>query len=130
MHFQVELCVAAILNHPSSEERPGLQNHDGKPAASNPEEQGEAVETSRTSDPQASIHNALVAHVGGMSFLVSPTCHAMPLEHYYLFCLQGFSHLFLHSSNFFVFLLNCQLFQKCKLVQKILDAWEDNDKIQ
>lgn len=67
LHFQVELCVAAILNHPSSEERPspGLQNHDGKPAASNPEAQGEAVETGRTSDPQTSIHNALVAHVGG-----------------------------------------------------------------
>uniref|UniRef100_A0AAQ5X4H8 Protein phosphatase 6, regulatory subunit 2a n=1 Tax=Amphiprion ocellaris TaxID=80972 RepID=A0AAQ5X4H8_AMPOC len=55
LHFQVELCVAAILNHPSSEERPspGLQNHDGKP-----------------------------------------------------------------------------LFQKCRLVQRILDAWEENDKIQ
>uniref|UniRef100_A0A8C4IL97 Protein phosphatase 6 regulatory subunit 2 n=1 Tax=Dicentrarchus labrax TaxID=13489 RepID=A0A8C4IL97_DICLA len=88
LHFQVELCVAAILNHPSSEERPspGLQNHDGKPAASNPEGEGEVevVETGRTSDPQTSIHNALVAH----------------------------------------------LFQKCQLVQRILDAWEENDKIQ
>ncbi|XP_035852200.1 serine/threonine-protein phosphatase 6 regulatory subunit 2a isoform X1 [Sander lucioperca] len=86
LHFQVELCVAAILNHPSSEERPnpGLQNHDGNPAASDPEPQGEAVETGRTSDPQTSIHNALVAH----------------------------------------------LFQKCQLVQRILDAWEENDKIQ
>ncbi|XP_075907544.1 serine/threonine-protein phosphatase 6 regulatory subunit 2a isoform X2 [Nelusetta ayraudi] len=120
LHFQVELCVAAILNHPSSEERPvpGLQNHDGKPAGADPEAegqvqgqvqgqiqgqvqgqgegqiqcqgegqvqgQGEAVETGRTTDPQTSIHNALVAH----------------------------------------------LFQKCELVQKILDAWEENDKIQ
>ncbi|XP_054481063.1 serine/threonine-protein phosphatase 6 regulatory subunit 2a isoform X3 [Anoplopoma fimbria] len=86
LHFQVELCVAAILSHPSSEERPspGLQNHDGQPAESSPEVQGEAVETGRTSDPQASIHNALVAH----------------------------------------------LFQKCQLVQRILDAWEENDKIQ
>uniref|UniRef100_A0A8C4IJ76 Protein phosphatase 6 regulatory subunit 2 n=1 Tax=Dicentrarchus labrax TaxID=13489 RepID=A0A8C4IJ76_DICLA len=66
LHFQVELCVAAILNHPSSEERPS------------------PVETGRTSDPQTSIHNALVAH----------------------------------------------LFQKCQLVQRILDAWEENDKIQ
>uniref|UniRef100_A0A671YA28 Protein phosphatase 6, regulatory subunit 2a n=1 Tax=Sparus aurata TaxID=8175 RepID=A0A671YA28_SPAAU len=73
LHFQVELCVAAILNHPSSEERPS--------PASNPEVQGEAVETGRTSDPQTSIHNALVAH-------------------------------------------------NCQLVQKILDAWEENDKIQ
>ncbi|XP_034434429.1 serine/threonine-protein phosphatase 6 regulatory subunit 2-like isoform X4 [Hippoglossus hippoglossus] len=86
LHFQVELCVAAILNHPSSEERhvPGLQNHDGSPAVSNLEEQGEAVETGRTVDPQTSIHNALVAH----------------------------------------------LFQKCRLVQRILDAWEENDRIQ
>ncbi|XP_047431250.1 serine/threonine-protein phosphatase 6 regulatory subunit 2a isoform X1 [Mugil cephalus] len=86
LHFQVELCVAAILNHPSSEERPslGLQNHDGKPAASNTEAQEEGVETGRPVDPQTSIHNALVAH----------------------------------------------LFQKCRLVQRILDAWEENDKIQ
>uniref|UniRef100_A0A673CK04 Serine/threonine-protein phosphatase 6 regulatory subunit 2-like n=1 Tax=Sphaeramia orbicularis TaxID=375764 RepID=A0A673CK04_9TELE len=86
LHFQVELCVAAVLNHPSSEERPspGLQNHDGKPTASTTEAQVEAVETGRTSDPQTSTHNALVAH----------------------------------------------LFQKCRLVQRILDAWEENDKIQ
>uniref|UniRef100_A0A668A8I5 Protein phosphatase 6, regulatory subunit 2a n=1 Tax=Myripristis murdjan TaxID=586833 RepID=A0A668A8I5_9TELE len=39
LHFQVELCVASILNQPSPEERPipGLQNHDGKPAVSSPE---------------------------------------------------------------------------------------------
>uniref|UniRef100_A0A665UJ75 Serine/threonine-protein phosphatase 6 regulatory subunit 2-like n=1 Tax=Echeneis naucrates TaxID=173247 RepID=A0A665UJ75_ECHNA len=54
LHFQVELCVVAILNHPSSEERP--------------------------------------------------------------------SPVFL--------LLNLQLFQKCRLVQRILDAWEENDRIQ
>ncbi|XP_029018506.1 serine/threonine-protein phosphatase 6 regulatory subunit 2a [Betta splendens] len=86
LHFQVELCVAAILNHPSSDEppNPGLQNHDGEPAESNPEVQGEASETGGNSDPQISTHNALVAH----------------------------------------------LFQKCRLVQRILDAWEENDKIQ
>uniref|UniRef100_A0A671Y4G0 Protein phosphatase 6, regulatory subunit 2a n=1 Tax=Sparus aurata TaxID=8175 RepID=A0A671Y4G0_SPAAU len=55
LHFQVELCVAAILNHPSSEESTRL-----------------------------------------------------------------------HS----VYLLHPQLFQNCQLVQKILDAWEENDKIQ
>ncbi|XP_061124592.1 serine/threonine-protein phosphatase 6 regulatory subunit 2a isoform X7 [Syngnathus typhle] len=86
LHFQVELCVAAILNHPSSEERPnpGLQNHNGQQAASAAETQVEAVESGGTSDPQTSLHNTLVAH----------------------------------------------LFQKCRLVQKILDAWEENDKIQ
>lgn len=60
--------MAAILNHPSSEERPslGLQNHDGKPAASDTEVQEEGVETGRTIDPQTSIHNALVANVSGL----------------------------------------------------------------
>ncbi|CAG14275.1 unnamed protein product, partial [Tetraodon nigroviridis] len=86
LHFQVELCVSAILNHTTSEERPssGLQNLDGKPVQSGPVVQGEVVEQSKNSDPQISIHKALVAH----------------------------------------------LFQKCMLVQKILDAWEENDKIQ
>lgn len=84
LHLQVELCVAAILNHPSSEEQPnfGLQNHDGEPSASNAEGEGEEKDTS--SDPKTSVHNALVAH----------------------------------------------LFQKCQLVQRILNAWEENDKIQ
>lgn len=88
LHFQVELCVAAILNHPSTEERPipGLQNHDGKPAVADPEAegqvqcqqegqgegQGEAVETGRTTDPQTSIHNALVAHVRSLLVHKSP----------------------------------------------------------
>uniref|UniRef100_A0A8C5EV71 Protein phosphatase 6, regulatory subunit 2a n=1 Tax=Gouania willdenowi TaxID=441366 RepID=A0A8C5EV71_GOUWI len=54
LHFQVELCVASILNHPSSEEQ----------------------------------HMTLCV------------------------------------------LFNPQLFQKCRLVQRILDAWEENDKIQ
>ena len=69
LHFQVELCVAAILNHLSSEEqpRPVLQNLDGQAAASNQEVQEEGVEAGRTSDPQTSIHNALVAHVGVLS---------------------------------------------------------------
>nr|XP_057923272.1 serine/threonine-protein phosphatase 6 regulatory subunit 2a isoform X2 [Doryrhamphus excisus] len=86
LHFQVELCVAAILNHPSSEERlnASLQNHNGKLTVSPTDAHNEAAETGGTSDPQTSIHNALVAH----------------------------------------------LFQKCRLVQKILDAWEENDKIQ
>ncbi|XP_024141351.1 serine/threonine-protein phosphatase 6 regulatory subunit 2a [Oryzias melastigma] len=86
LHFQVELCVSAVLNHPSSEElpAPGLQNHDAKPAEASSDTQGEGAETSSASEPQTSVHNALVAH----------------------------------------------LFQKCRLVQRILDAWEENDKIQ
>uniref|UniRef100_A0A4W5QY52 Protein phosphatase 6, regulatory subunit 2a n=1 Tax=Hucho hucho TaxID=62062 RepID=A0A4W5QY52_9TELE len=57
LHFQVELCVASILNHSVPEERPipGLQNHEEEKPP---------------------------------------------------------------------------LFQKCRLVQRILDAWEENDQIQ
>uniref|UniRef100_A0AAQ6AG07 Protein phosphatase 6, regulatory subunit 2a n=1 Tax=Amphiprion ocellaris TaxID=80972 RepID=A0AAQ6AG07_AMPOC len=38
------------------------------------------------------------------------------------------SQMFPHGQ--IVFVLNPQLFQKCRLVQRILDAWEENDKIQ
>ncbi|XP_038123730.1 serine/threonine-protein phosphatase 6 regulatory subunit 2a [Cyprinodon tularosa] len=84
LHLQVELCVAAILNQPSSDERPSLnlQNHGGPPPASSAE--GEAEQKDTQSESQTSAQNALVAH----------------------------------------------LFQKCRLVQRILDAWEENDKIQ
>ncbi|KAG7456165.1 hypothetical protein MATL_G00248820 [Megalops atlanticus] len=71
LHLQVELCVAAILNHSSQEEKPraGLEKEGAEGSAD---------------APDASGHNVLVAH----------------------------------------------LFQKCRLVQRILDAWEENDKIQ
>ncbi|KAL0962854.1 hypothetical protein UPYG_G00346370 [Umbra pygmaea] len=92
LHFQVELCVASILNHSAPEDRatPALQNHkEEKPPADAEKhgeakpEAGEAVQASDSTE-EASIHNTLVAH----------------------------------------------LFQKCRLVQRILDAWEENDKIQ
>uniref|UniRef100_A0A8D3D0F5 Protein phosphatase 6 regulatory subunit 2 n=1 Tax=Scophthalmus maximus TaxID=52904 RepID=A0A8D3D0F5_SCOMX len=78
LHFQVELSVAAILNHPSSEERPCP---------------GGCISTLQ---PQT--------HVFFLNYSLTP----------------------IHS----VFLLNPQLFQKCRLVQRILDAWEENDRIQ
>lgn len=55
--------MSAILNHPTSEERPspGLQTLDGKPVV-----QEEVAEQSRSSDPQTSIHKALVAHVSNL----------------------------------------------------------------
>ncbi|XP_032444912.1 serine/threonine-protein phosphatase 6 regulatory subunit 2a isoform X2 [Xiphophorus hellerii] len=83
LHLQVELCVAAILNHPSSDERPvlGPQNHEGDPSASSTERE---VEQKDTSYPENSVHNPLITH----------------------------------------------LFQKCQLVQRILNAWEENDQIQ
>uniref|UniRef100_A0A8C8G3Q8 Protein phosphatase 6, regulatory subunit 2a n=1 Tax=Oncorhynchus tshawytscha TaxID=74940 RepID=A0A8C8G3Q8_ONCTS len=75
LHFQVELCVASILNHSVPEERPipGLQNHEEEKPPAGPENQGEAV--GEAGEP-------------------------------------------------------AKLFQKCRLVQRILDAWEENDQIQ
>ncbi|KAJ3612401.1 hypothetical protein NHX12_020677 [Muraenolepis orangiensis] len=86
LHFQVELCVASVLNHPSQEDRPALslQNHSETPAASETPAQEEAGAPAKPDDSEGSIHNTLVAH----------------------------------------------LFQKCQLVQRILDAWEQNEKIQ
>ncbi|XP_055015956.1 serine/threonine-protein phosphatase 6 regulatory subunit 2-like isoform X2 [Boleophthalmus pectinirostris] len=84
LHFQVELCVAAILNQPSSpEERSNLQpNHQGAVPSPEPIEAPAQEEPAR--ETPASDHNSLVAH----------------------------------------------LFQNCRLVQRILDAWEENDRIQ
>lgn len=61
--------MSAILNHPTSEEQPvpGLQNLDGKPALSDPVVQEEVAEQIKSSDPQTSIHKALVAHVSDTS---------------------------------------------------------------
>ncbi|XP_061084990.1 serine/threonine-protein phosphatase 6 regulatory subunit 2-like isoform X1 [Conger conger] len=75
LHFQVELCVAAVLSHSGQEEKPqdGLEK-----------EAEERAQSSATDAPETSGHGVLVAH----------------------------------------------LFQNCRLVQRILDAWEENDKIQ
>lgn len=43
-------------------------------------------------------------------------------------CIESFYGKLLNSYLFYFFFL--QLFQKCCLVQRILDAWEANDKIQ
>ncbi|XP_059904558.1 serine/threonine-protein phosphatase 6 regulatory subunit 2a isoform X2 [Gadus macrocephalus] len=92
LHFQVELCVASVLNHPSGEDRPnvGLQNHSEPPPATaaaalpEPPAQEDGGEPAKPADPEGSIHSTLVSH----------------------------------------------LFQTCRLVQRILEAWEQNDKIQ
>ncbi|KAJ8411201.1 hypothetical protein AAFF_G00172070 [Aldrovandia affinis] len=81
LHFQVELCVAAILNHCAQEEKPRASPEKKEEEE---EEQGTAAQNSSPDTPETSAHSALVAH----------------------------------------------LFQKCRLVQRILDAWEENDKIQ
>ncbi|MGH0127622.1 UNVERIFIED_CONTAM: hypothetical protein FKN15_035262 [Acipenser sinensis] len=77
LHFQVELCIAAILTHSANEEKTA-----GSPANKAEEEQSENPNPENPTD--SSSENILVTH----------------------------------------------LFQKCCLVQRILDAWEANDKIQ
>ncbi|XP_076862596.1 serine/threonine-protein phosphatase 6 regulatory subunit 2a isoform X2 [Brachyhypopomus gauderio] len=88
LHFQVELCVASILNHSAHAalQTPTLQNHEENcvPVSDSQAEQGIPDLTSSTDSSHTPIHGALVAN----------------------------------------------LFQQCRLVQRILDAWEENDKIQ
>ncbi|XP_074920198.1 serine/threonine-protein phosphatase 6 regulatory subunit 2 isoform X2 [Chelonoidis abingdonii] len=79
LHFQVELCIAAILSH---------FVHEGKSATNDLENKEEVlngnVTTENLKTPDHSPENIMVTH----------------------------------------------LFQKCCLLQRILDAWEVNDKIQ
>lgn len=79
LHFQVELCIAAILSH---------SVHEGKSATNGLENKEEVlngnVTTENLKTPDHSPENIMVTH----------------------------------------------LFQKCCLLQRILDAWEVNDKIQ
>ncbi|XP_033017354.1 serine/threonine-protein phosphatase 6 regulatory subunit 2 isoform X2 [Lacerta agilis] len=82
LHFQVELCIAAILAHSVNE---------GKLAPSEAEEK-EGVDGSAASGNSEALEN-------------SSSCR---------------------PENIMV----THLFQKCCLVQRILDAWETNDKMQ
>nr|XP_005294614.1 serine/threonine-protein phosphatase 6 regulatory subunit 2 isoform X1 [Chrysemys picta bellii] len=79
LHFQVELCIAAILSH---------SVHEGKSATNDLENKEEVLNGNVTTEdlktPDLSPENVMVTH----------------------------------------------LFQKCCLLQRILDAWEVNDKIQ
>lgn len=66
--------MASILNHSVPEERPipGLQNHEEEKTSAGPENQGEAGgeagEPAKSSDQveETTLHNTLVAHVGGL----------------------------------------------------------------
>ncbi|XP_072528647.1 serine/threonine-protein phosphatase 6 regulatory subunit 2a isoform X2 [Salminus brasiliensis] len=88
LHFQVELCVASILNHSAHTglQTPTLQNHDEKPdpGSDSQKEEGTSGQNSSTDPAHSPIQDALVVN----------------------------------------------LIQQCRLVQRILDAWEENDKIQ
>ncbi|CAL9683288.1 unnamed protein product [Knipowitschia caucasica] len=84
LHFQVELCVAAILSQSSSQEQQRILHSNHQGAAPSPVPAEEAPEEAAASEATAAERNSLVAH----------------------------------------------LFQSCRLVQRILDAWEENDRIQ
>nr|XP_021494647.1 serine/threonine-protein phosphatase 6 regulatory subunit 2 isoform X2 [Meriones unguiculatus] len=86
LHFQVELCIAAILSHAAREEQAEASGSDGKAEPLRGSGDGnEKLETPPSSHPSSSLpENMMVTH----------------------------------------------LFQKCCLVQRILEAWEANDHTQ
>ncbi|KAM5173521.1 serine/threonine-protein phosphatase 6 regulatory subunit 2 isoform 3-T14 [Callospermophilus lateralis] len=83
LHFQVELCIAAILSHAAPEERAEAQGSHSRVEA--PQGSGNGNRSLETHQPIAKLpENTMVTH----------------------------------------------LFQKCCLVQRILEAWEANDHAQ
>eukprot|EP00063_Salmo_salar_P029096 XP_014003931.1 PREDICTED: serine/threonine-protein phosphatase 6 regulatory subunit 2-like isoform X2 [Salmo salar] len=86
LHFQVELCVAAILSHSAQEQRPLVTQENPRLQQEPQEKQASPGPTLPLPSvpPDISTHNPLVTH----------------------------------------------LFQDCRLVQRILEAWEENDKMQ
>uniref|UniRef100_A0A674CZ97 Protein phosphatase 6, regulatory subunit 2b n=1 Tax=Salmo trutta TaxID=8032 RepID=A0A674CZ97_SALTR len=83
LHFQVELCVAAILSHSAQEQRPLVTQENPRLQQETQEKQASPGPTLPLPSvpPDISTHNPL-------------------------------------------------LFQDCRLVQRILEAWEENDKMQ
>ncbi|XP_023558236.1 serine/threonine-protein phosphatase 6 regulatory subunit 2 isoform X3 [Octodon degus] len=83
LHFQVELCIAAILSHAAREERAEVRGSESR--AELPQESGNENKNLETPQPVVCLpENTMVTH----------------------------------------------LFQKCCLVQRILEAWEANDHTQ
>uniref|UniRef100_A0A8D2H7G6 Protein phosphatase 6 regulatory subunit 2 n=1 Tax=Urocitellus parryii TaxID=9999 RepID=A0A8D2H7G6_UROPR len=83
LHFQVELCIAAILSHAAPEER--AEAHGSQSRVEPPQGSGNGNRSLETHQPIAKLpENTMVTH----------------------------------------------LFQKCCLVQRILEAWEANDHAQ
>uniref|UniRef100_A0A8C8K423 Protein phosphatase 6, regulatory subunit 2a n=1 Tax=Oncorhynchus tshawytscha TaxID=74940 RepID=A0A8C8K423_ONCTS len=79
LHFQVELCVASILNHSVPEERPipGLQNHEEKLPAG-PENQGELFQKYNMSDGGARRGN--MGHLTRMANMVVQNLEKGPVQ--------------------------------------------------
>ena len=144
LHLQVELCVAAILRPCAHEMRlqPDLGSQETSllpPPQEASKEKGGLAEA-QTSDlgtaqnPESSAHNTMVAHVSvSLSPSLSPS---LPLTGHLLltwldsFILEQRGPVAYLSLSLSLSLSPSQLFQHCRLVQRILDAWEENDKIQ
>ncbi|KAM9572333.1 serine/threonine-protein phosphatase 6 regulatory subunit 2 isoform 2-T2 [Salvelinus alpinus] len=125
LHFQVELCVAAILSHSAQEERPQvglvIQERPLVPLEDIP--QASFVAQEKPMFPQAENPQ------GSLSTQEKPRLQQMPQEKQ---ALPGPKpplpsvppDISTHNP------LVTHLFQDCRLVQRILEAWEENDKTQ
>lgn len=101
LHIQVEICTAMILAMPPA--------------------QSETPEINREQDQEPVRENHLIKHVR-----IWPAFFSLSL----LFVLLP-SHIFpISNQNTVLFPSRLQLFQKCQLLQRILDAWGSNEKEQ
>ncbi|EHH20354.1 hypothetical protein EGK_03196 [Macaca mulatta] len=111
LHFQVELCIAAILSHAAREDRTEASGSESR-AEPLHENGNRSLETPQ---PPASLpDNTMVTHLTrGQGLEKGPQVSVRGSE------TVGFG-----------FEWGLQLFQKCCLVQRILEAWEANDHTQ
>ncbi|KAK6318165.1 hypothetical protein J4Q44_G00114560 [Coregonus suidteri] len=115
LHFQVELCVAAILSHSAQEERPQvglvIQERPLVPLEDMPQASFATQEKPmflQEERPQASLPTQEKQASPGPK----PPLPSVPPD------------ISTHNP------LVTHLFQDCRLVQRILEAWEENDKTQ
>ncbi|KAL9854699.1 LOW QUALITY PROTEIN: serine/threonine-protein phosphatase 6 regulatory subunit 2 [Geothlypis trichas] len=112
LHFQVELSIAAILSHSA---------HEGKPSPGEPGSKDEAPGGSAAPEPaEHPEHTQHTEHTQNTQHTqpTQPTQHTQHPQHPQ------------PPAGATESLMVTHLFQKCCLVQRILDAWEANDKIQ
>ncbi|XP_063067543.1 serine/threonine-protein phosphatase 6 regulatory subunit 2a [Engraulis encrasicolus] len=171
LHFQVELCVASILNHSSGPCEPlalasALQNHHeltsatpnappaspsanappsspGSPAATTTTAAAAAANTDAPSSPTPAAATAATADTSppspgaGAATVDPPSSSSSPSKagppgvestgqqsSAATAAAEAPAQPSVHD------ILVAHLFQQCRLVQRILDAWEENDKIQ
>lgn len=100
LHIQVEICTAMILAMPPA--------------------QSETPEINRDQDQEPVRENHLIKHVRTVIYFFS--CFICP-------CISFAGHQY-PIKTLFLFPSLLQLFQKCQLLQRILDAWGSNEKEQ